>query len=54
VPSLRIKFQKSSCLRHEHSSWNGSHGNTLPEVNCNWYLPSEILHVIFTTIHKNN
>ena len=39
--------------RKQHSR-NGSHGNTLPEVNCNWYLPSEILHVIFTTIHTNN
>ena len=64
-----IKLIYSSCRRHDHYekcskvfvpkarkqySRNGSHGNTLPEVNCNWYLPSKILHVIFTTIHKNN
>ena len=35
-------------------SRNGSHGNTLPEVNCNRYLPSKfvpkICHVILIGI----
>jgi hypothetical protein len=41
---LRTKFQKSSCRRQEKKySRNGSHGNTLPEVNCNRYLPSKFV-----------
>jgi hypothetical protein len=37
-------------------SRNGSHGNTLPEVNCNRYLPSKfvpkIRHVILIGIRS--
>ena len=48
------EYQTNSVLTYKQYSQNGSHGNTLPEVNCNKYLPSKfvpkIRHVILIGI----
>ena len=59
VPNITNEISKVFVpnARKQYSR-NGSHGNTLPEVNCNRYLPSKfvtkIRHVILIGIHAES